>query len=58
MDEFHDTWRWYEIFLDLAGNDITRIDEMAGLSMYTVLNHLVYKYQRQELDNYLIRKHK
>jgi hypothetical protein len=38
--------------LELAGNDLTRMDEIANLNLYVVFNYITYKHQKADLENY------
>lgn len=54
-EEFYDIWYWYEVLRELACGDITKMDEIAGLNLYTILNDLEYKTHKSKLTNYLNR---
>jgi hypothetical protein len=54
-EEFYFTWYWYEVLYEMGMQDITRMNEMAGLNLYVALNFLQYKIQKTQLQNYLNR---
>jgi hypothetical protein len=40
----------------MAGEDLSRMDEVAGENLYSMLNFLQYKIQKSQLQNYLDKK--
>jgi len=56
VEQFSEDWNWYSILRDYAGGDLTRIDEMAGLNLNTVLIDLTYQHHRNRVQDYLNRK--
>lgn len=53
QQEFAERWNWYSVIKELAGGDLTRMDEMAELNVYTVLNDQAYLAQKLQLEDTL-----
>ena len=56
VEEFYDSWQWYEILRELSNGDLSKMDYYAGLPVHQVLTDLHYQKHKQQLTNYLNRK--
>lgn len=49
-------WGWYQSISELAGNDITRLDEITSINIHTAFTHLCYVKDKIEVEAKLIKK--
>lgn len=53
VDDFQERWVYYAVLRSLAKEDLTRLDEMAGLPLFTVFNDLAFQHDQRIAENYI-----